>query len=386
MSQLFRELNASRSDYSYFDISSYNASETEQQGATFRYTEDRNSPFLDGPPEDYEMSIIRFSIDTDSPVFIPQIVTNQPDRDKTVYVMSIESLEGGVYVKYSQSVKWIAENQSVPPPPAPDQTTTKEADYSSGYYDCASYNYLMYLLTVTAKQLMAQLFAPEPNPVFKWNEADDTMSIFFPTTFTETVSISGGGNPVLSQPQFKLHFNIPLFQLFNTLPAIFKGYNLTFGVTPEFNYYIPSKNILELNQHTTAGGAVYFETKQESTTGAILSPFSCLVFTSNSLPIVASNVSSPQRFVNGRLIVQGSGNDQANIITDIRTSSNVYSPNVLYEPASEYRWISLMGNTKLYKLDVEVFYRLKTGNLYPVRLKNGSNFNMKILFRKKINM
>ena len=379
MSQLFKPLNDSRSDYSYFDISSYNASETEVPGASFRYTEDRNSPFLDGPPENYEMSIIRFSIDTDSPVFIPQIVGDQPDRDKTVYVMSLESLEGGVYVKYTQPIKWIPENQSVPLPPPPDQTTTKEANYASGYYDCSSYNYLMYLLTVTAKQLMAQLAVPTENPVFVWN-GDDTMSIFFPDTFTETVSIVGGV-PVLSTPQFKLYFNIPLFQLFNTLPAIFKGYNQTFDVTPEFNYYIPSKNIIDLNKHTS--GVDYFETKQESTTGALLSPFSCLVFTSNSLPIVASNVSSPQRFVNGRLIVQGSGNDQANIITDIRTSSNVYSPNVLYEPASEYRWISLMGNTKLYKLDVEVFYRLKTGDLYPVRLKNGSNFNMKIVFRKK---
>ena len=379
MSQLFKPLNDSRSDYSYFDISSYNASETEVPGASFRYTEDRNSPFLDGPPENYEMSIIRFSIDTDSPVFIPQIVGDQPDRDKTVYVMSLESLEGGVYVKYTQPIKWIPENQSVPLPPPPDQTTTKEANYASGYYDCSSYNYLMYLLTVTAKQLMAQLAVPTENPVFVWN-GDDTMSIFFPDTFTETVSIVGGV-PVLSTPQFKLYFNIPLFQLFNTLPAIFKGYNQTFGVTPEFNYYIPSKNIIDLNKHVA--GVDYFETKQESTTGALLSPFSCLVFTSNSLPIVASNVSSPQRFVNGRLIVQGSGNDQANIITDIRTSSNVYSPNVLYEPASEYRWISLMGNTKLYKLDVEVFYRLKTGDLYPVRLKNGSNFNMKIVFRKK---
>ena len=379
MSQLFQPLNDSRSDYSYFDISSYNASETEVPGASFRYTEDRNSPFLDGPPENYEMSIIRFSIDTDSPVFIPQIVGNQPDRDKTVYVMSLESLEGGVYVKYTQPIKWIAENQSVPLPPPPDQTTNKEANYASGYYDCSSYNYLMYLLTVTAKQLMAQLAVPTENPVFVWN-GDDTMSIYFPDTFTETVSIVGGV-PVVSTPQFKLYFNIPLFQLFNTLPAIFKGYNQTFDVTPEFNYYIPSKDIIGLNKHVS--GVDYFETKQESTTGALLSPFSCLVFTSNSLPIVASNVSSPQRFVNGRLIVQGSGNDQANIITDIRTSSNVYSPNVLYEPASEYRWISLMGNTKLYKLDVEVFYRLKTGDLYPVRLKNGSNFNMKIVFRKK---
>jgi hypothetical protein len=384
MSQLIRPLNDTRSDYTYFDISSYNATETQKQGATFRYTESRTSPFLDGPPEDYEMAIIRFSVDTDSPVFIPQIAPNQPDRDETVYVMSVQSLEGGVYVNYSQPVTWIPENQSVNPPLPPSQNSNGQAAYTSGYYDCNSYNYLMFLLTVTAKQLMAQMPVPAINPVFKWNEADDTMTILFPTDFTEDVSIDGGGNPVFSNPKYKLYFNIPLFQLFNTLPAIFKGYNETFGVTPEFNYYIPSKNILDTNRYETNGGVVYYETKQESTTEALLSPFSCLVFTSNSLPIVASNVSPPQRYVNGTLLVaEGNGNDQVNIITDIRTSSNVYSPNVLYVPEAEYRYISLMGNTKLFRLDIEIYYRLKTGDLYPVRLKNNASFTMKLVFRKK---
>ena len=240
----------------------------------------------------------------------------------------------------------------------------------------------MFLLTVTAQQLMAQLPVPANNPVFKWND-DDTMTILFPESFNQSVNIDGGGDPVLSNPQYKLYFNIPLFQLFNTIPSIFKGYNETFGVAPNFNYYIPSKNILDTNRYETNGGIVYYETKQESTTGALLSPFSALVFTSNSLPIVSSNVSPPQRYVNGRLIVaEGNGNDTVNIITDIRTASNVYSPNVLYEPSSDWRFINLMGNTPLYRLDIEVYYRLKTGNLYPVRLKHNGSFTMKLVFRK----
>ena len=383
MSQLIVPLNKSRSDYVYFDISTYNALETEEQGQTFRYSEIRPSPFLDGPPEDYEMSIIRFSIDTDSPVFIPQIAADQADRDKTVYVMSLQVLVAGNYVDYSQNISWIPENESVPLPTPPNQTHNKQAQYSSGYYDCASYNYLMYLLTVSAKQLMNQAgVAITEAPTFTWNESDDTMSILFPASFNQTVSIVAG-EPVLSTPLYKLYFNIPLFQLFNTLPAIFKGYNKTFGVTPNFNYYIASKDIQETNKITGTTQDLYI-TKQETSTGAILSPFSCLVFTSNSLPIIASSVSPPQRYVNGTLLIaEGNGNDQANIITDIRTASNVYSPSVLYEPSSEYRWVTLLGNTKLYKLDIEVYYRLKTGDLYPVRLKNNSNFNMKLVFKKK---
>ena len=122
MSQLFSKLNESRADYTYFDISSFNANETQKQGSTFRYTESRTSPFLDGPPENYELSILRFSIDTDSPVFIPTIVPNQSNRDLTTYVMSLESLEGAEYVKYEQPMRWIPENQSVQPPLPPAQT------------------------------------------------------------------------------------------------------------------------------------------------------------------------------------------------------------------------------------------------------------------------
>ena len=378
MSQLFKPLNDSRAEYSYFDICSYNATETQKEGATFRYTENRNDAFLNGPPEDYEMAILRFSVDTDSPIFIPQIEPNQADIHKTVYVMGLESLEAGVYVKYQQPLVFIPENQGASIPSPPSLNKNLEANYSGGYYDVSSYNYLMYLLTVCSKQLMAQLPVPTENAIFKWNDGDSTMSILFPDTFTESVSIVAG-QPVLSQPQYKLYFNIPLFQLFNTLPAIFKGYNENFNVTPNFNYHIPSKSIADTNKV-----GLFYETKQESTTEALLSPFSCLVFTSNSLPIVASNVSPPQRFVNGVLVVApGNGNDTVNIITDIRTASNVYSPSVLYEPASEYRFISLMGNTKLFRLDIEIYYRLKTGDLYPVRLKNNGSFTMKLLFRKK---
>lgn len=59
-------------------------------------------------------------------------------------------------------------------------------------------------MTLCVQQLMFQLPVPAVNPVFKWNEADDTMSILFPTTFNETLTLDGAGNPVLSNPQYKL--------------------------------------------------------------------------------------------------------------------------------------------------------------------------------------
>ena len=83
MSQLNKDYNKNLPEYVYFDINVANKRQTTQQSEPFSYNEIRSSPFLDGPSGSYKMSIIRFSVDTDSPVFIPQIQSNQADINLT---------------------------------------------------------------------------------------------------------------------------------------------------------------------------------------------------------------------------------------------------------------------------------------------------------------
>ena len=61
----------------------------------------------------------------------------------------------------------------------------------------------------------------------------------------------------------------------------------------------------------------------------------------------------------------------------------MYGPSLLYEPRSQYRFISMVGNEKLSRLDLQVFLRLRNGSLYPIRMASGSNLTCKILFQKK---
>jgi hypothetical protein len=107
------------------------------------------------------------------------------------------------------------------------------------------------------------------------------------------------------------------------------------------------------------------------------------VFTSNTLPIESNQVSTPVIFVNGQNInLTGNNSDFANIITDIISSDGNYRPNLVYNPSAEYRRITLRGNRPLYSIDINIYYKIITGELIPLRLFSGESMTMKILFEK----
>jgi hypothetical protein len=122
---------------------------------------------------------------------------------------------------------------------------------------------------------------------------------------------------------------------------------------------------------------------QEQGTTASWSPILAVVFTSNTLPIESNQVSTPVVFSDNQNITLG-GNNSAfeNIVTDIVSKDGNYRPNLVYNPSAEYRMISLRGNRPLYSIDLNIFYRLNTGELVPLRLRSNESCTAKILFRK----
>ena len=386
MSQLNKDYNKNLPEYVYFDINVANKRQTTQQSEPFSYNEIRSSPFLDGPSGSYKMSIIRFSVDTDSPVFIPQIQSNQTDINLTEYTITMT----GPNAVASVNVKWIPQFPKAARPPPPSSTSTGEPLYTTGYYDCKSYSWFMLLLNIASKECMVQLQTADGDPVdtskaplFVWDESRDCMNILFEDEFKSSLSTT---SPiVVVDPTYKLFFNVQLFQLFNTLPAEFLGYD---GSVPAGqNYYIPCydsiENRVEVDDAQGNQSHTEYRITQEASTAALISPFTALVFTSNALPIVSTQVSAPISYQDGQIIQSGSGDTTSNIISDIKTDDNVYGPSLLYEPRSQFRYISMVGNEKLSRLDLQVFLRLRNGSLYPVRMASGSNLTCKILFKKK---
>lgn len=111
-------------------------------------------------------------------------------------------------------------------------------------------------------------------------------------------------------------------------------------------------------------------------------PVSSIVFTSNTLPIIITQYSSTN--TTGTQTSSGAvGSDFALIITDLITNQQGFRPNVVYNPSAEYRRIDMTGNQGIRNIDINVFWRSKTGLLIPFVLGSGSSASIKLLFEKK---
>jgi hypothetical protein len=111
-----------------------------------------------------------------------------------------------------------------------------------------------------------------------------------------------------------------------------------------------------------------------------------IVFTTSSLPVSSCLLSNPHILYDGKTSNTDNGSNFANIITDLCSNQQNYKPQLLYEPASEYRQIELQGDSPLYNISLNVMLKLKNGQLVPFILPVLGSFSMKILFTKKKNI
>ena len=84
-----------------------------------RFEENRNTPFLEGDSSEYFCSIVRFSIQTGNslPIFIPRVVTGQPDINLTVYGITM-----AMDVTHNDGVKAVVAAPAVPASPGVQAT------------------------------------------------------------------------------------------------------------------------------------------------------------------------------------------------------------------------------------------------------------------------
>lgn len=196
---------------------------------------------------------------------------------------------------------------------------------------------------------------------------------------TETI-IDGEKFYKINMPQqvalLRDNSTIPLraLPLIPDYPFLYDYHNITTGV---FSIPYPT------NSTATYPLQDYFiQLKQEISTIDAWCPISSIVFTSNQLPIIVSQFSSSNSVGNTRNSAQ-IGNRFALVITDLMTNQQGFRPNVIYNPTAEYRRISLTGNMGIRNIDINVFWRSKSGNLLPFRLPSGGSATLKLLFEKK---
>jgi len=373
-------------DHEYIDVYSINANSISSLPVPVQFTQTRNVPFL-YKPEDYYLSVVRFQIDTNTlPVFTCSIQYNQPNLNLSIYSVTLSWTNPvAPFQQFNQQtfITWAPQDLASPIPRPPSLTDDKFQDNSGGYYYAYNYTYFLQIVnaafsvcfaSLSVQVSMAGLVLPTTNfPVLTWNNDSNTAVL--------NADILGYNQTVANH--IDIYMNLPLYQLFNSMPAYIqpfpallgKNYKIdtdNFGnaqVTP-FPFYLPTYNAYQIFQ--------------EQTSVNVWSPVTSIVFTSNTLPINSTNVCNPSIFVDGvSTNNNGNNSDVAQVITDFQAENNIYKNSCLYIPSGEYRYIDLMGTTPLYTIDINVFWKDKFGGLQPFRLAAGCTASIKVMFERK---
>ena len=374
-------------DKVYYDITISNLANTDTIPQPLYFNETRNSPFI-LDPESYYLSIVRFTLDTNTlPIIQPEIQPNQSNRNLTTYSITLEWTNPvAPFQSFTQQTFIIydpQDKQAVIPAP-PSQTLSGLQNNSTGYYDIYNYQYWILLINQTfqtcynglnAQVVGAGLVLPSAYaPVMNW---DTQQSIAI-------LNADQAGYDDTTANYIKIYFNPSLFNLFSSFPFIIESAD----VVPQ------GKNARIIMSGFGGANVVPYppvapvytalQIVQEYSTIANWTPITSIVFTSNTLPIVANQISAPLLFFNGSIFSSGGNNSNIQqIITDFVANDGVYKPNIVYLPSAQYRLISLVGNTPLYNLDVAVYYKNRVGELIPFRLGSGGTATIKILFTRK---
>jgi len=157
MSQFNVVRRAVTADQIYFDVTVSNFKSTNTVPPIFYYNDQRTMPFIECP-EDYYLSIIRFTMETGTlPVFIPSIEPNQSDVNLTIYKVTLEVDVSGVTYTQTTPILWSPQDDSAVVPPPPSATQNKLQINDTGYYNCYSYTWVALLITRAFGECFADL-------------------------------------------------------------------------------------------------------------------------------------------------------------------------------------------------------------------------------------
>jgi hypothetical protein len=269
----------------YYDVQMTNWMSTGTTYETLRFSESRQNPLIDNTG-DYSLSIVRFELDTyASPTFIADILPNQASATKMIETITMQwksSRQGPV------NLTWVPYNIGVTPP----TTAISTVDYSTEYYYGNSFrhycdivnnafDYLTGLLKTAVGAELADLLPPK----LVWDDntqkaALSTQEVFYNTKRTDHVTI---------------WFNRSLYAKFSSFPSLKRlgsAFNKHYEIQINDDY--TTRNVT-----LTVGGSAqaFIKTPQEYLTISNWNAISSIVFTLNTLPIIATQTSDPLVFL-----------------------------------------------------------------------------------------
>lgn len=349
---------------------------------------------------DYFLSVIRWNIQSNLPVLVPDMQLYPPNTNPTgftTYKLSLlysKVIDGETFY-FNPSVSDSKTATLVYLPEIIDPTyeatlkapTNKEDTLGNPFYYIRNVDTLCQMIN-KAIDLFFNQFVPSGTwvhkPYFQWDSASQKLVFNRPNSVPSGVS---GTDPT---SQWYVAVNQPLYNLLSTFR--FKYYsqasaNEYFPATTDTRYLLDTNVLLPEQQQTIGDYTPYL---QQSSSVVNWSPCQSIVFVSSTIPVEAQFSGAPVNLNTTDASTQSDIYQQQSVVkvlTDfiIPFNSGVEATNsqVYYIPQSEYRLIDLLGNKNLNQLTIQAFWRDKYGVFHPMTLDAGGSADILILLRKK---
>lgn len=389
-------INKSNSDHIYFNIEISNpllkGNTTENNYIPASFYENLTQPLLSNPSE-YYISIVRFRVPgTSIPIFIADIINNQPNINLTAYVVCL-SYQGN---DFPQNIIYQPDNISqLPKPPIPFQ------DLDTTYYYVYSYQHMIDMINIAFESSFAALkaafpAAPPTQPPFLYYDATTQLiSIVFQTEYAKPNSITSYVNNILGD-NFLNGFP---FYLNTISPDLVNGKDLQFKIG-QINYpsgpYIAGKNynnaytapLTVSNFYTTDVVAFpfppppYITLTQEYVSLQQWNSFKNIVFLSGTLPVQAELIPSRRTVFNeggGQIAYSPILTDYEPLLADAGDARSILQ----YYPTGPYRLLDLISTVPITKFDVSIYWQDYNDFLHPIYISTTDSASIKFLFIKK---
>lgn len=399
----------------YYDLEVANQAlnDTGLPPSRLSFTQVRSSSILDNP-NDYFMSIVRFSLDTAGalPSMIPQIDLQQsndpssnfftPDfPNKTVYEVTLSYNDpSGTNFTSTKSVIYIPHIKAGLPysgftAPANPPLTINDA--TTNYYWVQDLHQWIQMVNkaladawafiVTGASLTGDNAIP---PYLLWDSELNIATLYANVALFNQGAFWNPYSTPASPAPANLWFNAPLRVLFSSFEFAFQEY-----APPEsflLRVYDRGDNVLPkgVAPPSLAGFLTprfdAFRMVQSYSTGPIMCPIESLIFTTSLLPVLPSLLGVPALFSGNAGVSNQDNNNIINTVTDLvvnLTTGSEYLPNVIYEPTAEYRLLDLQSNAPLTSIQISVVWKDIFGQVHDFYIQNGCQASLKVMFRKK---
>lgn len=364
-------------EYTYYDVVIPHNDFIQNSGSPTpaNFFQVRAEPLFSGKPSDYNMSIVRFTVPTQ---IIPiQIFPVRPVPNTLINLSPYSvTLKFGAFTR-QEYIIWNPEDLTAPVPPSPNLSLNYINSKYWQYYALYSYQHFARLINTALAAATVAIIgdgAPATGPPFiTYSGITNLFTLNAPAAFLNTAA-----TPI------EIYFNQALSTNFtNSMDFTRYSYADPFSAGAEVRLNVFDK---VTNSVTLAApyGLTYIM-EQEFNALANMASFTSLIVTSSSLP-VRSEWISRQNVLGDPGANTAIGDNSFKILADFEVlleNGLEVRRFVHYLPTAEYRRISLISDTPITSIDIQIYWKDQFDNLYEVLIPSHDVATIKILFEKK---